>query len=311
MACWGICTSCHAALHSYHELLAVRVLAGIFESAVPSALMLISSQYFTRSEQAVRFAVWYSGLGIAQILGGLISWGFQHLNAPPTSVIAAWRMMFLAIGLFTVLLGIALIFALPDTPMSAWFLDQEEKVNLLEHVKGNQAGIENKRFHPKQLVESLSGAPIYIGFVMSLLVKVSSAKPFQQAKRLMCHFPGRALRRLRDILLGHPDPLFRLHFKAVGTSQHAYGSRPGRFDLIGWHPGPLLWKTLACDIRLCVWRHTRQLSLIILSTPRPSWIPCRAVGLSDRCRLHAHLLAVDVSPAEALCLLPGPNFRLF
>lgn len=59
--CWGISTSCHAALQNYGGLLTVRVLSGLFESCVPSALMLLSSQYFTRREQATRFSIWYCG----------------------------------------------------------------------------------------------------------------------------------------------------------------------------------------------------------------------------------------------------------
>jgi MFS family permease len=156
MLCWGILTACHAALQSYSGLVAVRVLSGIFESAVPSILMLLSSQYFTRAEQASRFAIWYSGLGLAQMLGGLISFGFQDVSLvthPPSSAHAGWRMMFLAIGLSTVLFGVALLLGVPDNPMNACFLNDEEKVNLLEYVKGNQAGIENKHFQPKQLVE--------------------------------------------------------------------------------------------------------------------------------------------------------------
>lgn len=63
--------------------------------------------------------------------------------------------MFLAVGLFTVLFSIVVFFLVPDTPMKAWFLADEEKVALLKHVKANQTGIENARFRPKQLWEGV------------------------------------------------------------------------------------------------------------------------------------------------------------
>ena len=81
----------------------------------------------------------------------------------------------MAVGCFTVLFGISILFGLPDTPMAAWFLNDEQKVNLLEHVKVNQAGIENKHFQPDQVVESLVDPALYIGFVLSLLVSPSPA----------------------------------------------------------------------------------------------------------------------------------------
>ncbi|KAK5016536.1 hypothetical protein LTR39_002033 [Cryomyces antarcticus] len=65
---WGIATACTAAAHNYNSLLAVRVFLGIFEAAIAPSLMLISSQWYTKSEQAPRFSIWYAGLGLGQIL---------------------------------------------------------------------------------------------------------------------------------------------------------------------------------------------------------------------------------------------------
>ncbi|KAK4501837.1 hypothetical protein PRZ48_007646 [Zasmidium cellare] len=157
LLCWGISTSCHAALQNYDGLLTVRVLSGLFESCVPSACMLLSSQYFARREQATRFSIWYTGLGFGQILGGLISFAFQHV----TGSFEGWRIMFLAVGVFTVVFSIGVFFLVPDTPMKAWFLTDEEKVILLQHVKANQTGIENARIQPKQIWEGLTDFQIW------------------------------------------------------------------------------------------------------------------------------------------------------
>ncbi|GAB7351953.1 hypothetical protein MBLNU459_g2484t1 [Dothideomycetes sp. NU459] len=164
---WGITTACHAAIESYGGLLAVRILSGVFESGIPPALMLLSSQYFTRQEQAPRFAYWYMGMGNGQILGGLISFGFQFV--PAHVPLAGWRIMFLVLGLVTVALAAFVFFFVPDTPMQARFLNNEEKVALLEHIKVNQTGIENKHFHPKQLVEGLLDPQAWAIFLMIIL----------------------------------------------------------------------------------------------------------------------------------------------
>lgn len=168
LTCWGVCTACHAAIQDYGGLLTVRILCGLFESTIPSACMLVSAQYYTRSEVAVRYSYWYAGMGIAQILGGLISFGFQHVSQ--TSALNGWRAMFLALGLLTVIAGTSVIVFVPDTPMQARFLSDEEKINLLEHVKVNQTGIDGKVFHGGQLVEAILDAQLWCMFALITLV---------------------------------------------------------------------------------------------------------------------------------------------
>lgn len=59
------------------------------------------------------------------------------------------------LGCVTFVFAIAIFFLLPDTPMRTWFLNDQEKVALLEHVKINQTGIEGKHFVLSQLIEAL------------------------------------------------------------------------------------------------------------------------------------------------------------
>ncbi|KAI1841062.1 hypothetical protein JX266_012720 [Neoarthrinium moseri] len=150
---WGLCTACHASLSNYAGLVTLRVLSGAFESGIPPALMLLSSQYFTYQEQAPRFACWYTGLGNGQILGALISFGFQHMA--PTAALSSWKTMFLVLGLVTAAVGIFVLFFVPNSPMKAKFLSDVEKVTLLQHIKVNQTGIDSRRVHPGQIVEGL------------------------------------------------------------------------------------------------------------------------------------------------------------
>jgi MFS family permease len=88
---WGICVASHAAAQNYTGLIIVRVLSGLFEAGIPSCLLLVTGQYYTRKEQPVRFSIWYCGFGLGQIFGGLISWGAQHI--PAGAPLASWRVM--------------------------------------------------------------------------------------------------------------------------------------------------------------------------------------------------------------------------
>jgi MFS family permease len=164
---WGIVTACTAATTNYRTLLLARIFLGIFEAAISPSLMLIGSQWYTRSEQATRFSFWYCGLGLAQILGGVVSFAFQHIG---TGGLAGWRIMFIALGFVTVVTGAVAALLLPDSPISANFLLAAEKVALLNHVSENRTGIESRRFKLSQLVELLLDLQFWLMALITILV---------------------------------------------------------------------------------------------------------------------------------------------
>lgn len=143
---------------------------GIFEATIGPSLMLISSQWYTKSEQAPRFSFWYLGLGLGQILGGAISYGFQHVTTGAS--LAGWRIMFVVLGCVTVVIGLSAFFFLPDTPMKASWLSDNEKVALLKHVSVNQTGIQSRKFRPKEIVEALLDPQIWLLLLSVVLVSV-------------------------------------------------------------------------------------------------------------------------------------------
>lgn len=169
---WGTATACGAAATNYQTLLVSRVFLGVFEATIAPSLMLISSQWYTKSEQAPRFSFWYTGLGIGQIVGGLVSFGFQHMG--PDAKLAGWRTMFVVLGVVTVVVGSSVVVFLPDTPMKARWLSDNEKVALLKHVSVNQTGIENRKFRGKEIVEALADPQLYLMLLSVILLSVSS-----------------------------------------------------------------------------------------------------------------------------------------
>merc|ERR1712000_145584 len=168
---WGVATACGAAAFNYQTLLVSRVFLGIFEATVGPSLMLISSQWYTKSEQAPRFSFWYLGLGLGQILGGAVSYAFQHITG---GTMAGWRIMFVTLGCVTILIGISTFLFVPDTPMKAKWLSNSEKVALLKHVSVNQTGIESRKFRPKQIVEALLDPQMWLLTLSVVLLSVSS-----------------------------------------------------------------------------------------------------------------------------------------
>lgn len=148
---------------------------GIFEAPIGPCLMLISSQYYTKSEQAPRFSFWYCGLGFGQILGGITSFAFQHVRDPK---IKSWQAMFICVGLITVAVGIAMFFILPDSPMTAKFLNSQEKAALLKHVSVNQTGVQNRHFKLSHVREILTDVQLWLLTLCTICVRNLFIPPF-------------------------------------------------------------------------------------------------------------------------------------
>ncbi|GAB7339551.1 hypothetical protein MBLNU457_6161t1 [Dothideomycetes sp. NU457] len=171
VALWGVATACTAAAKDYGTLLAARLFLALFEASMAPCLMLLISQWYTKSEQAPRFAIFYTGLGAGQIIGGLVSFAFQFVDNPSFS---GWRIMFVVLGCVTAVIGLLTLWCIPDSPMAAKFLSDDEKAALLNHVSVNQTGIENHRFKVRQVVELLLDPQVWLLSIMTALLSVPS-----------------------------------------------------------------------------------------------------------------------------------------
>jgi MFS family permease len=149
--------------------------------------MLITAQWYTKSEQAPRFAFWHAAPGVGQIIGALFSFGFQAV--PKDYPIHGWRLMFIALGIITLFVAVATYLWLPDSPMNAKFLSDHEKVALLNHVSINMTGIVNHKMRPKELLEGFADIQVWLLFLGLAMVCPTDNRLDYYANnvRLQCH----------------------------------------------------------------------------------------------------------------------------
>ena len=107
-----------------------------------------------------------------------MSYAFQHIT-PGSSQLSGWRIMFLTLGILTVVIGILTTLFIPDTPMKASWLSDAEKVALLKHVSTNKTGIENKRFRIEEIIEALLDPQLYLLLLSVVLVSRSQPTPLK------------------------------------------------------------------------------------------------------------------------------------
>ena len=196
---WGIATASTAAAKDYRSLLASRIFLGIFEACVVPTLVLISSRWYTKSEQAPRFAFWYCGLGAGQIIGGFLSFGFQHVT---TSRFESWRVMFVVLGGVTVLLGVSTFFWLPDDPSTASFLSDTEREALLQHVSPSVTETSNIKLDYKQLWIAAKDPQLPLLALMTILVCVCRSVT---SAIMLTSLAAKHLVRRSHLLLRHTD----------------------------------------------------------------------------------------------------------
>lgn len=154
---WGGLLACLAACKSFASLMVCRALLGCAEAAVVPAWVVFTSQWYRKEDQAFRVGVWFSMCGFAQMLGGYVAYGIAiHVGRDPNAALRGWQIIFLVLGLFTVLVGIAFFFILPDSPVTARFLTPREKALHAERLRDNEQGIGSQIFKVEQVYEALA-----------------------------------------------------------------------------------------------------------------------------------------------------------
>ncbi|KAI9370119.1 major facilitator superfamily domain-containing protein [Aspergillus egyptiacus] len=164
---WGIVLCCSAAAHNYAGMLALRILLGMAEAVIAPALTTYTSMWYTRQEATPRFGFWFCGLGMGQIIGGLISFGAQH--APVSSGLAGWRIMFLAIGAANILVALLVLVFLPTSPDAAAFLSQADRSRLAERLAADSAGLGPKAFQYTSILSALADAQSWLLVLLTIL----------------------------------------------------------------------------------------------------------------------------------------------
>ena len=152
---WGSTLALHAACKSFPSLVAVRTLLGIFEAVCQPAFLILSSIWYKREEQALIVSCWYAMNGAQQIVGGLLAYAFTKIESPP-SPIKNWQAIFVAYGAFSVCWGLFVFFWMPDSPMRAKCFSEEDKKLMVERVRTNQTGLQNRKFRKEQAIEALT-----------------------------------------------------------------------------------------------------------------------------------------------------------
>ncbi|KAJ5767003.1 uncharacterized protein N7511_004619 [Penicillium nucicola] len=165
---WAVVLACHAACTDFKGIMIVRFFLGCAEASLSPGFTLITSLWYRTSEQPLRHGIWFCGNSISLIFGNLIAVGILQIKGS----LRAWQWLFIIFGLVTFLWGIVMLFRLPDSPTTASFLTEEEKLIAMERLKANQTGYKTSNIDGPQILEAFIDPKTWILAVLILAANI-------------------------------------------------------------------------------------------------------------------------------------------
>ncbi|MBN9756937.1 Nitrate/nitrite transporter [Pseudonocardia sp. Ae406_Ps2] len=139
MVTWGVVASSTAFIQGEIGFYVVRVLLGIAEAGFFPGIILYLTYWFPRVERARIVALFFLAVPLSSVVGGPLSTWLISIGDGALGFDAGWRFMFFVEGIPAVLLGIAVLWLLPDRPTRARWLPTDQAVALEERIAAEDA----------------------------------------------------------------------------------------------------------------------------------------------------------------------------
>lgn len=165
---WGVVVMLHAVCKSFSAFYALRFFLGMLEACVSPSLILIVSMWYKQNERASRIGWFYAGNLSTSVVGGGVAYGVTFFQGS----IAPWKLLYLVLGALAITCGVLVVLFLPDSPITAKFLSEEEKVAALERVRLDQGGTHNKHIKRYQIIEAFKDIRTWIMFLIIMCIGI-------------------------------------------------------------------------------------------------------------------------------------------
>lgn len=168
--CWGIISSCQAAVNSPGAMMAIRFLLGVFTAGFGPGVQYYFTLFYYRHELAWRIGIFMTMTPLASAYSGSLAYGItSHRDA-----IQGWRVLFLVEGLPTIAVGVLGYFFLPNDSNDTWFLTKHEKrIATARTAKQTGRVQRSQKLNFKEVLLAVSDYKVLIIAVMFFSINVS------------------------------------------------------------------------------------------------------------------------------------------
>ncbi|KAJ5247025.1 Major facilitator superfamily domain general substrate transporter [Penicillium chermesinum] len=173
---FGLLTLCTAFIHTWRQMIALRILLGISMSGIYPGLTYLISAWYPRKEQQLRFALMQTGEVLGLATGNIVNYALNHLDGK--AGMAGWRWMYLVQGLIALVIGIMTYWWMVDFPENAarsfCFLSEREARIASERIEQDRADLIAEPFSWSKLLGNFTDVKIYGFACMFFLLNLVS-----------------------------------------------------------------------------------------------------------------------------------------
>jgi MFS transporter, ACS family, tartrate transporter len=158
MISWGVVAMAMIAVRGAASFFALRFILGLAEAGFFPGVILYLTFWFPAREQARSVALFMTATALAGVIAGPISGVLLELHG--LAGLSGWQWLFILEGLPAVVLGVWVLFYLPDGPGKAVWLEVGERVALMTRLERERRRGTQKR--QNSFAEAISNSTVWI-----------------------------------------------------------------------------------------------------------------------------------------------------
>lgn len=188
---WSALTCLYAACRQWAAFMVLRFILGFLEAAILPCLTMIVVSFYKKSEQAPRnsrtlqpnhptSAYCCNELLIkmlpvvfayfSSVFNGFFAWVVGKI--PATASLYKWQYLYLITGSINVLWSLFILYMMPDSPMNAKFLNEEERYHATKRLAENRTGIASRVWKWRQALEAFTDVRIWLIFLFNVSINI-------------------------------------------------------------------------------------------------------------------------------------------
>jgi hypothetical protein len=90
----------------------------------------------------------------------------SHVHSP---VLKSWQFLFILLGSITCVWSMFVLWWMPDSPMRANCFSETDRVLMIERVRANQTGIQNRKFKKAHVFEAIQDPQVWLYILIQIM----------------------------------------------------------------------------------------------------------------------------------------------
>ncbi|KAI2627277.1 MFS general substrate transporter [Hypomontagnella submonticulosa] len=135
--CWGLVCLGNGFAKNFGDLVACRLLMGMFEGFLMPSLTLMLANWYKREEIGLRISYLFIASAISSAFSGLIAYAILFMDG--AAGYPGWRWLYIIEGSVTVVIAFLCFFIIPTSYTTAYFLNEDDRAVMRKRAELTEA----------------------------------------------------------------------------------------------------------------------------------------------------------------------------